>query len=77
MSLRINDVAPDFAAETTQGPINFHEWIGDGCDPAMSVNDYGMWERPDLVGCILALSGVGTHAHPGVAGCFFQEPFDH
>ena len=30
MSLRINDVAPDFAAETTQGPINFHEWIGDG-----------------------------------------------
>ena len=30
MSLRINDVAPDFSAETTQGTINFHEWIGDG-----------------------------------------------
>jgi len=30
MSLRINDVAPDFSAETTQGPIKFHEWIGDG-----------------------------------------------
>jgi alkyl hydroperoxide reductase subunit AhpC len=30
MSLRINDTAPDFATETTQGPINFHEWIGDG-----------------------------------------------
>jgi alkyl hydroperoxide reductase subunit AhpC len=28
MSLRINDVAPDFTAETTQGTINFHEWIG-------------------------------------------------
>ena len=28
MSLRINDVAPDFAAETTQGAISFHEWIG-------------------------------------------------
>jgi alkyl hydroperoxide reductase subunit AhpC len=27
---RINDTAPDFTAETTQGPIHFHEWIGDG-----------------------------------------------
>ena len=30
MSLRINDTAPDFTAETTQGTIKFHEWIGDG-----------------------------------------------
>ena len=30
MSLRINSEAPDFNAETTQGVINFHEWIGDG-----------------------------------------------
>ena len=30
MTLRINDEAPNFTAETTQGPINFHEWIGDG-----------------------------------------------
>jgi len=29
MTLRINDVAPDFTAETTQGVIRFHEWIGD------------------------------------------------
>ena len=29
MSLRINDQAPDFTAETTEGTINFHEWIGD------------------------------------------------
>ncbi len=29
MSLRINDVAPDFTAETTQGVLHFHEWIGD------------------------------------------------
>lgn len=29
MSLRINDLAPDFTAETTQGTIHFHEWIGD------------------------------------------------
>ncbi len=30
MSLRINDIAPDFTAETTQGTIRFHEWLGDG-----------------------------------------------
>jgi len=29
MTLRINDIAPDFEAETTQGPIRFHEFIGD------------------------------------------------
>jgi alkyl hydroperoxide reductase subunit AhpC len=28
MSLRINDIAPDFTAETTQGSISFHEWLG-------------------------------------------------
>ena len=30
MSLRINDEAPNFTAETTQGTIDFHDWIGDG-----------------------------------------------
>ena len=30
MALRINDTAPDFVADTTEGRINFHEWIGDG-----------------------------------------------
>ncbi|HEV7912576.1 MAG TPA: peroxiredoxin [Albitalea sp.] len=29
MSLRINDVAPNFTAKTTQGTLNFHQWIGD------------------------------------------------
>ena len=29
MSLRINDTAPDFTAETTHGNINFHDWLGD------------------------------------------------
>src|ERR1700694_6059081 len=29
MTLQINDVAPDFETDTTQGPIRFHEWIGD------------------------------------------------
>ena len=30
MTLRINDEAPNFSAVTTQGKIDFHEWIGDG-----------------------------------------------
>jgi alkyl hydroperoxide reductase subunit AhpC len=30
MTLRINSIAPDFTATTTQGPIEFHKWIGEG-----------------------------------------------
>ena len=30
MTLRINDIAPDFEADTTEGRIRFHDWIGDG-----------------------------------------------
>ncbi|MEL6864916.1 MAG: peroxiredoxin [Bacteroidota bacterium] len=30
MSLKLGDVAPDFTAETTEGTINFHEYLGDG-----------------------------------------------
>jgi thioredoxin-dependent peroxiredoxin len=30
MSVRIGDEAPNFTAQTTQGPIDFHQWIGDG-----------------------------------------------
>lgn len=30
MSIRLNEIAPDFTAETTQGTIHFHDWIGDG-----------------------------------------------
>ena len=29
MSLRINDIAPDFTAETTHGRLSFHDWLGD------------------------------------------------
>jgi alkyl hydroperoxide reductase subunit AhpC len=29
MAIRLGDIAPDFAAQTTEGPVKFHEWIGD------------------------------------------------
>jgi alkyl hydroperoxide reductase subunit AhpC len=29
MALQLGDTAPDFEAETTEGPMNFHDWIGD------------------------------------------------
>ena len=29
MTLKIGDTAPDFEAQTTQGPIRFYDWIGD------------------------------------------------
>ncbi|MBM3572901.1 MAG: peroxiredoxin [Alphaproteobacteria bacterium] len=29
MTLKINDLCPDFTADTTEGPMRFHEWIGD------------------------------------------------
>jgi alkyl hydroperoxide reductase subunit AhpC len=30
MAVRVNDIAPDFTANTSQGEVKFHEWIGDG-----------------------------------------------
>jgi alkyl hydroperoxide reductase subunit AhpC len=30
MSLRLGDIAPDFTAQTTEGTVHFHEWLGDG-----------------------------------------------
>jgi alkyl hydroperoxide reductase subunit AhpC len=29
MAIRLGDIAPDFSAETTQGTVNFHDWLGD------------------------------------------------
>ena len=36
MSLRLGDTAPDFTADTTEGRIDFHDWLGDGWGVLMS-----------------------------------------
>ncbi len=36
MAIRLGDDAPDFTAETTEGSISFHEWLGDGWGVLMS-----------------------------------------
>ena len=53
MSLRINDEAPNFTAETTQGTINFHEWIGERLgDPVLPSQGFhaGVHHRAGLHG---------------------------
>src|SRR5215217_5905334 len=52
MALQIGDTAPDFEAETTEGRIRFHDWIGDGWAVLFS--------HPKVIG--LSVDPVGHHA---------------
>ena len=46
MGLSINQVAPDFEAETTQGKIKLHDWVGDGwAVPAADIAAADAWAR--------------------------------
>ena len=59
MVLRINDVALDFAAQTTQGQLSFHDWLGDSWGVLFShPNDSHLSARPNSarwLGCRMNL----------------------
>ncbi|HEY6726257.1 MAG TPA: peroxiredoxin [Polyangiaceae bacterium] len=77
MALRINDIAPDFSAETTAGKINFHEWLG---------NSYGvLFSHPKdftpvcttELGVVAQLAGEFQKRNTKVIGISVDSVSDH
>jgi len=77
MTLRINDEAPDFTAETTQGPIHFHDWIGDGWALLFShPKDFTPVCTTEL-GAVAALQGEFTRRNCKILGVSVDAVSDH
>ena len=76
-TLRLGDIAPDFEAETSQGKINFHEWLGDSWGVLFShpadftpvcttelgtvANYYPEFEKRNVKVIALSVDGVDSH----------------
>ncbi|WP_426064341.1 peroxiredoxin [Flavobacterium sp. DSP2-3-1] len=76
-TLRLGDIAPDFEAETSQGKINFHEWLGDSwgilfshpadftpvCTTELGTvaNYYPEFEKRNVKVIALSVDGVASH----------------
>ncbi|EKF19214.1 peroxiredoxin [Nitratireductor pacificus] len=77
MSLRINDTAPDFSAETTQGTISFHDWIGDGWAVLFShPKDFTPVCTTEL-GTMAGLEGEFTKRNTKIIGISVDPVEDH
>jgi alkyl hydroperoxide reductase subunit AhpC len=76
-TLRLGDIAPDFQAETTEGPIKFHEWLGDSWGVLFShpadftpvcttelgtvANYYPEFKKRDAKVIALSVDGLASH----------------
>ena len=77
MALRINDEAPNFTAQTTQGEIDFHEWIGDGwCVLFSHPKDFTPVCTTEL-GAVAGLKGEFDRRHCKVIGISVDGVSDH
>jgi thioredoxin-dependent peroxiredoxin len=77
MTLSIGSVAPDFTAETTEGTINFHEWIGDGYAILFShPKDYTPVCTTEL-GYMAGLAGEFAKRNTKVIGLSVDQIGDH
>src|SRR3972149_2235815 len=77
MALRISDVAPDFSADTSEGKINFHEWIGNSWAILFShPKDFTPVCTPDL-GCMARLKPEFDKRNCKVIGLSADPVSDH
>jgi len=77
MALRINDTAPDFSADTTEGRINFHDWIGSGWAVLFShPKDFTPVCTTEL-GAVAALKGEFAARNCKVIGISVDGVSDH
>jgi thioredoxin-dependent peroxiredoxin len=77
MTMRINDLAPDFDATTTQGPIRFHQWLGDSwCVLFSHPKDFTPVCTTEL-GCVAGMEAEFARRNCKVIGLSVDAVEDH
>jgi alkyl hydroperoxide reductase subunit AhpC len=77
MTMRINDLAPDFDAVTTQGPIRFHQWLGDSwCVLFSHPKDFTPVCTTEL-GCVAGMEAEFARRNCKVIGLSVDAVEDH
>ena len=77
MTLRLGDIAPDFTADSTQGPLSFHEWLGDSWGVLFShPGDFTPVCTTEL-GTVARLADEFTQRHTKVIGLSVDDVDSH